>query len=152
MSSQIINFILFSLWIAGWLALLVAPLNHRICWVFARTCAILLACICVLHVGSFAIISEDVTCLLAGKIAEPLLDPACKVLVAELLLSFHLFIGSWQVEDSKLHAISHRRLVPFLLLTCIFPPLGFLAHMMMRDIQKIRLARRISTYSKNEIV
>jgi Domain of unknown function (DUF4281) len=53
-------------------------------------------------------------------------------------LAFDLFIGSWQVRDSKEHDISHWLVVPSLILTFLFGPAGLLLYFMIRGIAGTR--------------
>jgi hypothetical protein len=50
-------------------------------------------------------------------------------------LAFDLFIGSWQVRDSQSNGISHFLVIPCLLLTFLFGPIGFLLYFVVRFIQ-----------------
>jgi Domain of unknown function (DUF4281) len=43
-------------------------------------------------------------------------------------LVFDLFIGSWELRDAQKHGISHWLLIPCLLLTFMFGPIGFLLY------------------------
>jgi Domain of unknown function (DUF4281) len=63
---------------------------------------------------------------------------------AAALLPLVLFVGSWQVEDSAVHAIPHRALLPCLLLTAATGPIGFAVHILMRDGFKWRNRRKAS--------
>jgi Domain of unknown function (DUF4281) len=49
-------------------------------------------------------------------------------------LVFDLFVGSWEWADSHAHHISHWTLVPCLLLTLMFGPLGFLVYVILRSL------------------
>jgi hypothetical protein len=51
-------------------------------------------------------------------------------------LAFDLFIGAWQVRDSKALGISHLLVVPCLVFTFLFGPVGLLFYFL------IRVARR----------
>jgi hypothetical protein len=48
-------------------------------------------------------------------------------------LAFDLFIGSWQVRDARRLAIAHWIVVPCLLLTFLFGPLGLGAYLLLRS-------------------
>lgn len=123
-----------ALYAIGWLALIVAPMRHRFCWILARSCAVTLA---LTHVGVIFAAGAPLTAtdfLLSAQ--------AGKGLAA--LLPLVLFVGSWQVEDSALHGIPHRFLLPVLVLTAGTGPLGFIVHIAMRDVFKIRNARALS--------
>ena len=47
-------------------------------------------------------------------------------------LAFDLFIGSWQVRDARKHGIPHLALVPGLILTFLFGPVGLLIYTAIR--------------------
>ena len=57
-----------------------------------------------------------------------------KALVAGWIhyLAFDLFIGSWQVRDARRLKISHFFVVPCLVLTFLFGPLGLGAYLLLR--------------------
>jgi hypothetical protein len=50
-------------------------------------------------------------------------------------LAFDLFIGSWQVRDAQKHDIPHLLLVPGLLLTFMFGPIGLLLYCIVRFVR-----------------
>lgn len=54
-------------------------------------------------------------------------------------LVFDLFIGSWQVRDSERAGIHHLAVVPCLLLTFLFGPVGLLVYFVVRGVS----ARRV---------
>jgi hypothetical protein len=47
-------------------------------------------------------------------------------------LAFDLFIGSWQVRDARRHGIPHVALIPGLILTFLFGPIGLLVYTAIR--------------------
>ena len=47
-------------------------------------------------------------------------------------LAFDLFIGSWQVRDARKHEIPHLALIPGLILTFLFGPVGLLVYTVIR--------------------
>jgi hypothetical protein len=47
-------------------------------------------------------------------------------------LAFDLFIGSWEVRDSAKNGISHWLVIPCLLLTFMFGPIGLLLYFVVR--------------------
>jgi hypothetical protein len=55
-------------------------------------------------------------------------------------LAFDLFIGSWQVRDSKEHDIPHWLVVPGLVLTFLFGPAGLLLYFVIRLLRARKLA------------
>jgi hypothetical protein len=67
-------------------------------------------------------------------------DPA--MLLAGWLhyLAFDLFIGSWEVRDAQRLALPHLVVVPCLLLTLFFGPVGLLAYLVVRGSVRRRLS------------
>ena len=49
-------------------------------------------------------------------------------------LAFDLFIGGWELADSRQRGVPHLLVIPFLLLTFFFGPIGFLAYLAVRSI------------------
>lgn len=47
-------------------------------------------------------------------------------------LAFDLFVGSWEVKDSQAKGISHWLVIPCLILTFLFGPIGFLLYSILR--------------------
>lgn len=47
-------------------------------------------------------------------------------------LAFDLFVGSWEVRDSQEKGVSHVLVIPCLILTFLFGPIGFLAYSILR--------------------
>lgn len=47
-------------------------------------------------------------------------------------LAFDLFVGSWEVKDSKSRGISHWFVIPCLILTFLLGPIGFLLYYILR--------------------
>jgi hypothetical protein len=47
-------------------------------------------------------------------------------------LAFDLFIGSWQVRDAQKHRVPHLAVVPGLILTFLFGPVGLLLYRTIR--------------------
>lgn len=47
-------------------------------------------------------------------------------------LAFDLFVGAWQVRDAKRRGLSHWLVVPCLLATLMFGPLGLTAYLILR--------------------
>lgn len=55
-------------------------------------------------------------------------------------LAFDLFIGSWQVRDARKHGIPHLAIVPSLVLTFLFGPVGLLIYLAIRTVRIRTLA------------
>jgi prepilin signal peptidase PulO-like enzyme (type II secretory pathway) len=50
-------------------------------------------------------------------------------------LAFDLFIGSWQVRDAQKHHIPHLLVIPGLILTFFFGPVGLLLYFIVRSVK-----------------
>jgi hypothetical protein len=48
-------------------------------------------------------------------------------------LAFDLFVGSWEVRDAELNSISHWLVIPCLVLTFLFGPVGLLSYFAVRS-------------------
>jgi hypothetical protein len=49
-------------------------------------------------------------------------------------LAFDLFIGGWELEDSRQRGVPHLAMIPILLLTFFFGPIGLLIYLAIRSI------------------
>ena len=47
-------------------------------------------------------------------------------------LSFDLFIGAWEVQDAQEKGVKHGLLIPCLILTCMYGPVGLLCYYLVR--------------------
>jgi len=47
-------------------------------------------------------------------------------------LAFDLFVGTWEVKDAQERGISHGFVIPCLILTFLFGPIGFLLYSILR--------------------
>ena len=54
-------------------------------------------------------------------------------------LAFDLFVGSWELRDGQFHQISHWLLLPCLLLTFMFGPIGLLCYFLIRSLKTRQL-------------
>ncbi len=50
-------------------------------------------------------------------------------------LAFDMFIGAWEVNDSVKHSISHFLVIPCLILTFMFGPIGLLLYFAVRAVK-----------------
>ena len=66
-------------------------------------------------------------------------DPAVLLAGWVHYLAFDLFIGSWEVRDAQRLALPHLLVVPCLLLTLLFGPVGFLSYLVVRGSLRRRL-------------
>jgi len=55
-------------------------------------------------------------------------------------LVFDLFVGAWEVRDAKRRSISHLFVVPCLVMTLMFGPIGLLAYLLLRFAMKRELS------------
>jgi hypothetical protein len=53
-------------------------------------------------------------------------------------LAFDLFIGGWELADSRRRGIPHLAMLPILLITFFFGPIGFLLYLALRSIFRKR--------------
>ena len=53
-------------------------------------------------------------------------------------LAFDLFVGSWEVRDAAERNISHWLMIPCLVLTFLFGPVGLLTYFALRSTAKMR--------------
>ena len=132
MAAEQVFFIANLIAVAGWLILIVAG---RIRWVSSLVTGIVLPLLFALlysflvaahwgeKTGGFGTLGQVRTLfsndwlLLAGWVHY---------------LAFDLFIGSWQVRDARKHGIPHLLLVPGLILTLMFGPIGLLLYCIVR--------------------
>jgi hypothetical protein len=66
-------------------------------------------------------------------------DPAVLLAGWVHYLAFDLFVGSWEVRDAQRLALPHLLVVPCLLLTLLFGPVGFLSYLVVRGSLRRRL-------------
>jgi Domain of unknown function (DUF4281) len=117
---------------AGWLALLAAPLaRERLIWA-ARIAALLL---CAAYLVQFFTITEPTNggnfSTLAG--VTILFGKAGNVMLGWThYLAFDLFIGSWEIEDAGKRGIPHWLMIPTLVLTFMLGPIGLLTYFIIR--------------------
>jgi len=57
-------------------------------------------------------------------------------------LAFDLFVGSWEVQDAQRHNIPHWMVVPCLVFTWLFGPVGLVLYLSLRAV----VARRFTIY------
>lgn len=55
-------------------------------------------------------------------------------------LAFDMFIGAWEVSDSQKNQIAHWKVIPCLVLTFLFGPIGLLAYFLVRYLKTRHLA------------
>ena len=119
----------------GWIVLILTPRFP----VFARLLIPVVWCGLLAFVYLYLVISdfggaEGSFTSLAG-VAQFFADP--KVVLAGWIhyLVFDLFVGCWEVRDSRRHGIPHLLVVPSLILTFLLGPVGLLAYLVTRLIR-----------------
>jgi hypothetical protein len=120
--------------LAGWAALLVAPLRREALVLAARVAAAALAALYVLLVARGLLAGpglpegagfgslDGVVALLSRR--EALLGAWVH------FLAFDLFVGSWMAQDAPRAGLPHALLVPMLLLTLMAGPAGLLLYLL----------------------
>ncbi len=56
-------------------------------------------------------------------------------------LAFDLFIGGWELADSRERGVPHLAMIPLLLLTFLFGPMGLLGYLIVRLLFKKRIVK-----------
>jgi hypothetical protein len=118
--------------VAGWLILIVAG---RARWAAALvTGAVLPLLFAILYGGLIAAHWGETPGGFSSLIAVQELFSNPWLLLAGWVhyLAFDLFVGSWQVRDAQEHRIPHLAVVPGLILTFLFGPVGLLLYFMIR--------------------
>jgi Domain of unknown function (DUF4281) len=117
---------------AGWLALILAPLARPHLINAARLIALVL---CAAYLIQYFTITEPVAnasfSKLSGVVA--LFSKAGNLMFGWThYLAFDLFIGAWEAEDAHKNGIPHWILIPILFLTLMFGPMGLLLYFIVR--------------------
>lgn len=117
--------------VAGWVALLLAPLRRGPLILVARAAGVVLAltyaALIAIHWGR----GEGGF----GSLAEvALLFASPGVLLAGWIhyLAFDLWVGAWEVERAPQDGVPHWALIPCLGLTFLFGPIGLLLYLLLR--------------------
>jgi hypothetical protein len=123
--------------VAGWLLLIAVPRNRRATTVAGTIIPLLLAAfylsLLTVHWGerrggfstlhAVSDLFANQWLLLAGWVHY---------------LAFDLFVGTWETRDALARGISRWLVVPCLLLTFLFGPVGWLAYWLVRTIREVR--------------
>jgi hypothetical protein len=126
--------------VAGWLLLLAVPRN-RIATTVAGTAIPLLLAVVYLVVlamnwgnarGSFSTLHG---------VAELFANPWLLLAGWVHYLAFDLFVGTWETRDAMANGVPRWLLVPSLLLTFMFGPVGFLTYSATRRPRKTELVQ-----------
>lgn len=145
MSAELVFSLCNPLAMAGWVLLIVAPRRPWAALIAGRVIPLLLASVYLVVVtlnwagseGGFGSLPE-----VSALFANPWL------LLAGWIhyLAFDLFIGAWELRDAAERRISHWLLIPCLLLTFLFGPIGLLAYFALRS---TRAPQAASAFSPN---
>ncbi len=117
--------------LAGWLALLFAPLNRSTLVAVARIAG---AALCVFYIVVFVKTGEPPSPIdysLSG-IAAFFGVPGYLLAGWIHYLAFDLWIGSWEVEEAGRTGMPHRVVLPCLFLTYLLGPVGLLLFLVAR--------------------
>lgn len=118
----------------AWLLLIVAPrslLTRKL--VLSNAVALVLAVVYLILVIVFWGTAEGDFFTLAG-IGKLFSSPQVLLAAWVHYLVFDLFVGAWEVRDAEEKGVSHWFVVPCLLLTFIFGPIGFLMYYIVRQL------------------
>ena len=118
--------------IAGWLALALSPLAPRLTQAAASLVIPVL-----LSLGYTALILANWSGAEGGfgSLADVMLlftDPAIALAGWLHYLAFDLFVGAWEVRTARREAIPHLLVLPCLVLTFLFGPIGLLTFLALR--------------------
>jgi len=128
---SIINFVA----IAGWILLVVAPGRKIVTDVVASV--LIPTVMALFYVGVLAAVwgrSEGSFSTLAG-VSTLFKEPWLLLAGWAHYLAFDLFIGSWEVRDARKRQIPHLLVIPCLISTLMFGPLGWLLYMLIRAVR-----------------
>jgi len=115
----------------GWILLLVSPRWKWTQRIAMFTLPALLSLVYVwLYIATFEGLHANFSSL--GAAVYQFHSPALVLLAWVHFLAFDLFVGSWIVRDSRRFRILHAAVVPCLLLTLLFGPMGLLLYLSIR--------------------
>jgi hypothetical protein len=118
--------------LAGWLVLVIAGRSR---WAAALVTGAILPLILAVLYGGLVMTHWSETAGGFGTLAgvQALFSNHWLLLAGWVhYLAFDLFIGSWQVRDAREHQIPHWAVVPGLILTFVFGPVGLLLYFAIR--------------------
>ncbi len=123
----------------GWGALLLAVHGRERMVRFARACAAVISLgyllIFLLNLRGMTVLASDYSVTGVSALFQ---NPNLALLGWIHYLAFDLWVGSWEVEEAGRLGMPHKLLVPSLLLTCAFGPLGLLLFLGMARMVKSR--------------
>lgn len=123
----------------GWLALLLAPSRWRIAVPFALVVAALLAALYAAVLAAFWHQGGGGFGSL-GEVAELFATPGLLLAGWIHYLAFDLLVGAWERAHAQRIGLSRLALVPSLVLTFLFGPLGWLTFLAVRQFHLSRAA------------
>jgi hypothetical protein len=119
----------------GWGALAISPLRLTTLVLVVRVVSILLALIYTFFLFSLWGQEPTVSYLSLADVASGFSNEGHLLTGWVHFLAFDLFIGTWQVERASKVGVSHIVLLPCLLLTFLFGPLGLMLFLMIQSIK-----------------
>lgn len=119
--------------VAGWLLLIVAPRRPRAVIVAGTAIPFLLASTYLVLVASQWVRSTGGFSSLAN-VAELFSNPWVLLAGWVHYLAFDLLVGAWETRDAAARAIPRWLVVPCLLLTFMFGPIGWLSYHVVRAV------------------
>ncbi|MFO1318446.1 MAG: ABA4-like family protein [Burkholderiales bacterium] len=122
-----------TLTLAGWAALALIPLRHRIATPIAVSVAILVATLYVALIVCYGAAGTGDFRSLAGVVR--LFEHRGLLLAGWVhYLAFDLLVGTWEREEARRIGLGQGALIPCLALTCLFGPIGWLAFLAVRQL------------------
>ncbi len=120
--------------ILGWVLLAVSPLAPRY---FLPVAGFVLPV--VLSLGYFALILAFWSSAEGGfdslaSVMQLFESPGVALAGWVHYLAFDLFVGGWITRDARAHGLPHLAILPCLLLTFLFGPIGFLLYLALRTV------------------
>jgi hypothetical protein len=123
--------------LVGWSALILAPLARGHLVNAARLVSALLCLAYLIQLFTITQPSGGNFSSLAGVTAL-FAAPGNVMLGWTHYLAFDLFIGSWEVEDAGREGVTHWLIIPILILTLMFGPIGLLVYLLIRTANRVR--------------
>lgn len=132
MSPDVIYILVNTLALVAWIALSVAPYNAQVQkWVLGGVVVILAGLYAILFVGSFDVAMMNELATLDGLMAL-FSNKQAVVLGWTHYLAFDLVAGIYIVRNAQTQEISSKAILPFLWLTFMAGPLGWLTYVVFR--------------------
>jgi hypothetical protein len=113
--------------VAGWILLILTPRNRWALIVAGTVIPATMACIYLVLIAVRIGATDGGFSTLAG-VARLFSNPWLLLAGWVHYLAFDLFVGTWETRDAVERGISHWFVVPCLLLTFLFGPIGWLAY------------------------